>query len=58
MPVRTSLEPQRVFEAMGVDKKRRKGRLRFVLPQAIGDVRYGEHASQREVLGVLAAMRS
>jgi 3-dehydroquinate synthase len=58
MPIRTSLEPRRVFDAMSVDKKRRKGRLRFVLPLAIGNVRYGEPASHAEVLGVLAAMRS
>jgi 3-dehydroquinate synthetase len=58
MPVRTSLEPQRVLDAMGADKKRRNGRLRFVLPRAIGDASYGEHVSRQEVLGVLAAMRS
>lgn len=58
MPIRTSLDPQRVLDAMAVDKKRRKGNLRLVVPEGIGDVRYGVHVSQREVLGVLAAMRS
>jgi 3-dehydroquinate synthase len=30
--------PSAVWEAMAADKKRRNGRLRFVLPQRIGEV--------------------
>lgn len=53
MPTRTSLSPASVLRAMQVDKKRRGGRLRFVLPRAIGDVEYGIEAPERDVLRVL-----
>ncbi len=39
LPVRyTGYTPEEVWQAMGTDKKRRGGQLRFVLPRAIGDV--------------------
>lgn len=39
LPVRyAGHTPEEVWGAMGTDKKRRGGRLRFVLPRAIGDV--------------------
>lgn len=58
MPLRTSVEPRAVLSAMAHDKKRRDGRLRFVLPSAIGNVAYGVEASQRDVLGTLRLMRN
>jgi 3-dehydroquinate synthetase len=57
MPMRTSLAPERVFAAMASDKKRRAGKLRFVLPRAIGDVEYGVACGDRAVRGVLARLR-
>jgi 3-dehydroquinate synthase len=53
MPLRTREDPQRVFDAMASDKKRRAGRLRFVLPRAIGDVEYGIEVPAARVRGVL-----
>jgi 3-dehydroquinate synthase len=57
MPLRTTAEPDAVFEAMSSDKKKRAGRLRFVLPRAIGDVEYGVECSERTVRSVLARLR-
>jgi 3-dehydroquinate synthase len=54
LPMRTSVRAAGVFEAMAADKKRRNGALRFVLPNAIGDVEYGIAAPQAAVRGVLA----
>ena len=53
MPGVTSLPPHAVYAAMQSDKKKRDGRLRFVLPRAIGDVEYGVTASERTVHAVL-----
>ncbi|MDQ2866471.1 MAG: 3-dehydroquinate synthase [Candidatus Eremiobacteraeota bacterium] len=53
MPLRTSLDPAAVFEAMKADKKRREGKLRFVLPRSVGDVEYGVAVSDRSVLAAL-----
>lgn len=53
MPLRTSASPERVLAAMRGDKKRRGGRLRFVLPRAIGDVEYGVECAERDVRAVL-----
>jgi 3-dehydroquinate synthase len=41
LPLQTSVEPDVIFAAMRHDKKKGGGRLRFVLPRAIGDVEYG-----------------
>ncbi len=57
MPLRTSVEPVAALEAMELDKKRRGGRLRFVLPRAIGEVFYDCEAPRSAVLEVLALMR-
>lgn len=57
MPLRTSVEPGDALAAMMHDKKRRKGKLRFVLPRAIGDVEYGVEAPRRDVLQTLSLMR-
>jgi 3-dehydroquinate synthase len=57
LPMRTSLRAQAVFEAMQSDKKKRDGKLRFVLPREIGDVEYGVEVSARKVMSVLESMR-
>ena len=53
MPVSTREAPSRILAAMASDKKRRAGRLRFVLPRAIGDVEYGVTVPDRTVRAVL-----
>lgn len=57
MPLRTSADPDAVLAAMQSDKKKRGGRLRFVLPRAIGDVEYGVEVSDRDVRAVLRRLR-
>ncbi len=57
MPLRTNLDPETVMRAMTSDKKRRGGRLRFVLPGAIGEVEYGVEAPSGAVLWVLRQMQ-
>jgi len=57
MPLQTSLEADAVLEAMRSDKKRRDGRLRFVLPRSIGDVEYGIECGDRTVRAVLSQLR-
>lgn len=57
MPLRTSVDPAAVLAAMQSDKKKRAGKLRFVLPRAIGDVEYGVEAPERYVRSVLAQLR-
>ncbi|HEY5258009.1 MAG TPA: 3-dehydroquinate synthase family protein [Candidatus Baltobacteraceae bacterium] len=54
LPMVMPLRPAAVLRAMQADKKKRNGRLRFVLPNAIGDVEYGIEAPERLVLDVLA----
>jgi 3-dehydroquinate synthase len=56
MPLRTTVDPGEVFEAMRSDKKRRAGTLRFVLPRAIGDVEYGIECGERAVRAVLSRL--
>lgn len=53
LPMSTSQNPGAVFAAMEADKKRRDGRLRFVLPRAVGDVEYGVHVTNAAVKSVL-----
>lgn len=53
MPLWTRESPANMFAAMSADKKKRAGRLRFVLPRAIGDVEYGVVVPDRTVRGVL-----
>jgi 3-dehydroquinate synthetase len=57
MPLHTRVDVAPAFGAMYSDKKKRDGRLRFVLPRAIGDVEYGVVAQERTVRSVLAALR-
>ncbi len=56
LPLQISLEPDAIFAAMTSDKKKRAGRLRFVLPRAIGDVEYGIECDPRRVRAVLAKL--
>ena len=56
MPLTTNLSPSGVFAAMQSDKKKRGGKLRFVLPRAIGDVEYGVEAPDRVVREVLVRL--
>jgi 3-dehydroquinate synthetase len=56
MPLVTREHPPRVLAAMQSDKKKRDGRLRFVLPREIGDVEYGIVVPERKVHGVLARL--
>jgi len=49
LPARLRYPPGRVLEAMTYDKKSRHGRVRFVLPRAIGDVETGVHVSSSMV---------
>jgi 3-dehydroquinate synthase len=57
LPLRTSLEVEPILAAMSADKKRRQGRLRFVLPRAIGTVEYGVECGRREIRAALNALR-
>jgi 3-dehydroquinate synthetase len=57
LPLQTSLAPDAILTAMRSDKKKSGGRLRFVLPRAIGDVEYGVECADRTVRAVLARMQ-
>jgi 3-dehydroquinate synthetase len=57
LPLYTSLDAGHVLAAMQSDKKKRRGKLRFVLPRAIGDVEYGVQCSDARVRAVLERMR-
>ncbi|MCS6843288.1 MAG: 3-dehydroquinate synthase [Caldilineales bacterium] len=48
--------PEQVLAAMATDKKRLSGRLRFVLPRAIGDVDIFDDVPVEAVLGVLGEL--
>jgi 3-dehydroquinate synthetase len=56
LPLQTSIAPESILRAMESDKKRRSGRLRFVLPRAVGDVEYGVECDVRSVRAVLARL--
>lgn len=57
MPLRTSVAADAALHAMANDKKRRRGRLRFVLPRSIGDIQYGVEVPERHVRAVLARLQ-
>jgi 3-dehydroquinate synthase len=57
LPIQTSLAPEAIFEAMRSDKKKRGGRLRFVLPRAIGEVEYGVECAAVSVRAVLSRLQ-
>ncbi|MBV9717708.1 MAG: 3-dehydroquinate synthase [Candidatus Eremiobacteraeota bacterium] len=56
LPLQTAEHPEDIVAAMESDKKRRSGRLRFVLPRAIGDVEYGMECDGRTVRSVVARL--
>jgi 3-dehydroquinate synthetase len=56
LPLQIALGPDAIFAAMASDKKKRGGRLRFVLPRALGDVEYGVECDPRSVRAVLARL--
>ncbi len=58
MPLATRESPSRVYAAMFADKKKRDGKLRFVLPREIGDVEYGVVVPERSVRAVLERITS
>jgi 3-dehydroquinate synthase len=53
MPLVSRERADRILAAMYADKKKRAGRLRFVLPRDIGDVEYGVVVPERKVRTVL-----
>lgn len=57
LPLQTSVAPDAVFAAMSSDKKKRSGRMRFVLPRSIGDVEYGVECAGRSVRAVLSRLQ-
>jgi 3-dehydroquinate synthetase len=57
LPMQTLLAPDAILAAMRSDKKKRGGRLRFVVPRAIGDVEYGVECADRTVRAVLERMQ-
>jgi 3-dehydroquinate synthase len=57
MPMTTKVDPAKAFAAMSSDKKKRNGRVRFVLPRAIGDVEFGVEVPERLVKSTLAMLR-
>jgi len=50
--------PEAIYGAMVADKKRRAGRLRFVLPRAIGEVSIDPDVPEADVLAALERSRS
>ena len=56
MPLYTRESAAKVWAAMGADKKKRDGRLRFVLPRAIGDVEHGCRVPEIAVRRTLARL--
>jgi len=55
LPPWPSVPPRRLIAAMQADKKTRAGRLRFVLPEEIGEVRCGVEAEEELLTRVLRA---
>ena len=53
LPLLVEEDPAAVLAAMRVDKKKRDGELRFVVPRSLGDVETGVRASDRTVMRVL-----
>jgi len=49
-------EPAAILAAMGTDKKRKGGKVRFVLPRAIGDVGVYDDVREEEVLAAMASL--
>ncbi len=57
LPIAISgLDPDRLLESMGRDKKNRGGQIRFVLPRALGQVELTDAATPDDVRPVLTAL--
>jgi 3-dehydroquinate synthase len=52
------LSPQAILDAMATDKKRINGRLRLILPRALGDVIILDNCSQQDILATLEEARN
>ncbi len=57
LPLDAPIDGDAVLAAMGHDKKKRGGRLRFVLPRAIGDVEYGVECAPASIRAVLRRLQ-
>jgi 3-dehydroquinate synthase len=55
LPVRTDAPPEEIMRIMAADKKARGGRLRFVLPRAIGEVAVADDVRPQEIVQALTA---
>lgn len=53
LPLHVKQTPSAIFAAMAADKKKKKGRLRFVVPRTLGDVEYGVQLSDAQIKAVL-----
>lgn len=53
LPLISDENASTILAAMQSDKKKREGRLRFVLPRAIGDVEYGVNVTASQLRGVV-----
>jgi 3-dehydroquinate synthetase len=59
LPVRcTGLEPDRIRTAMGSDKKKAGGKLKFALPRRVGEVEWGVEVDERLLMNALRRMTS
>ncbi|HKO05708.1 MAG TPA: 3-dehydroquinate synthase [Candidatus Acidoferrales bacterium] len=56
LPALPRIPPARWIAAMRADKKARGGRLRFILPHQIGEVRAAENVPERSLTRVLAGL--
>ncbi|MEZ4517185.1 MAG: 3-dehydroquinate synthase [Chloroflexota bacterium] len=52
------LDPEALYEAMGSDKKKQQGRLRFILLRDIGDVFVTDDVPETAVMEILTTMRA
>ncbi len=52
------LSPVSLYQAMGHDKKKAAGRLRFVLLRGVGDVFVAESVAETAVLDTLSALQA
>ena len=57
LPWSTAESPSAILTAMKADKKRRRGRLRFVLPRSFGDIACGVEVAEEDVRAVLRRIR-
>jgi shikimate kinase/3-dehydroquinate synthase len=57
-PLRRSFDPRSVIHALGSDKKRRRGRQRWILPLAVGSVSEVDDVSGAELEAALATIRT